>query len=171
MPRILPYQIFLEREREREHARFSSLATFRGHSELADSMRDKQDTPFQDDRDFIKLITLSRRIGRRKAQFKAIWNHTAGHSLTKRIKERSSFQSISEFNEYFKQVVNMIFPDMLGKEIIANGKYAIYLKEYNFTIILGINFDKIQNGIYEIVVVTIAPGRSEQEVVKVIEIV
>jgi hypothetical protein len=169
MRRIHRYEIFLEKERE--HPRFSSLTSIRGYSDLAKELKGRQDSPFDDDRDFIKLVTLSKRIGGKKAQFKITWHNTAAHGLVKRVKERSSFQSISEFNEFFKEVVNRILPDMLGKEIIANGKYAVYVKEYNFTLILGINFDNISKGIYEMAVVTIAPGRSEQDVVKIIEIV
>lgn len=163
---ILPYQIFLEKER----VRLNSVAKISGVSDLAKKLKDDRDAPFDSDRDFVKLITLNKRIAGKKAQFSVKWNHSARHSLLHRIEQRSSFQSVSEFNEYFKKVFNQIFPDMLGKEIISNGKYAIYISEYNFTFILGINIDRIMKGIYEVFVVTIAPGRSEQEVVKVIEI-
>lgn len=142
---------------------------------LADLIKDlpKQFSPTSEVTD-VKLVsqhTCKQRWNGKKLLFKIKWYNTAKHDLTKRIAERSSFQSIRDFNEIFKGFLDNIFPSMIGKEILVSGRYSFYLEEYNISIIIFIDVDKImKNNINEILVITVLPGNTGINVVKTIVI-
>jgi len=60
---------------------------------------------------------------------------------------------------------------MIGKEILVSGRYSFYFQEYNISIIIGIDVDKIMiNNINEIFVVTVLSGNVGVDIVKTIVI-
>jgi hypothetical protein len=122
----------------------------------------------------VKLVsqhTCKQRWNGKKLLFKIKWYNTAEHDLTKRISERSSFQSVRHFNEIFKGFLDMIFPSMIGKEILVSGRYSFYFEEYNVSIIIVIDVDNImKNNNNEILVITILSGDVGINVVKTIVI-
>ena len=142
---------------------------------LADLIKDlpKELTPPPAEPD-VKLVsqhTCKQRWNGKKLLFKVKWYNTAEHDLTKRIAERTSFQSIKHFNEIFKRFLDKIFPSMIGKEILVSGRYSFYFEEYNVSIIVVIDVDNImKNNNNEILVITILSGDVGINVVKTIVI-
>ena len=127
--------------------------------------------PAEPDAKLVTQHTCKQRFNNKKLRFKIKWNHTAEHDLNKRIAERTSFQSINHFNEIFKKFLDRIFPSMIGKEILVSGRYSFYFKEYNISIIISIDVDKIMmDNINEIFVITVLPGDVGINVVKTIVI-
>ena len=127
--------------------------------------------PAGPDAKLVSQHTCKQRWNGKKLLFKIKWYNTAEHDLTKRISERSSFQSVRHFNEIFKGFLDMIFPSMIGKEILVSGRYSFYLEEYNVSIIVVIDVDNImKNNNNEILVITILSGDVGINVVKTIVI-
>jgi hypothetical protein len=58
----------------------------------------------------------------------------------------------------------------VGKELFKSGKYSIYFKEYNITIIIGFNLSKNMGDDYNIDIVTILYGRKGHNIVRFIDI-
>ncbi len=138
-------------------ARLADLLSIKGDSNLAKEMTKIKDAEFDINSKLVRFITLKKRVNNKKIQFEIIWNDTAKHNLVKRIKERTSFNSAEDFNQYFKSEFNKMFPDMVGKELYSTGRYSLYSKEYNFTIIMDFSIDEYIDGIYEVKIITILP--------------
>ena len=160
---LTKYKLFIE-------ARLSDVLNIRGDSELASEIRKIKDAEFDLSKKLVKFITLKSRVNNKKIQFEIFWNDTATHDLAKRIQNRTSFGSVEEFNQYFKSQFNQIFPATLGKELHSSGRYSIYSKEYNFSIIIYFNIDEYTDGIYEVKVITILPGKKGNDIIKFIDI-
>jgi|Laugresbdmm110sn_1035088.scaffolds.fasta_scaffold103682_1 hypothetical protein len=151
-------------------ARLADVLNIKGSGDLVKQMTDIKDAEFDLNKKLVKLITLKKRVNNKKIQFEINWNDSATHNLVKRIKERTSFGSVEDFNQYFKGEFNRIFPDMVGKEIYVSGRYSLYSKEYNFSMIINFNIDEYADGIYEVDIITILPGKKGNNVVKFIDI-
>jgi hypothetical protein len=151
-------------------ARLADVLNIKGSGDLVKQMTDIKDAEFDLNKKLVKLITLKKRVNNKKIQFEINWNDSATHNLVKRIKERTSFGSVEDFNQYFKDQFNRIFPDMVGKEIYVSGRYSLYSSEYNFTIIIHFDIDEYSDGIYEVRIITILPGKKGNDVIKFIDI-
>lgn len=160
---ITNYNLFLE-------ARLADLLHIKGKSDLAKEMSKIKEAEFDVSKKLVRFITLKKRVNNKKIQFELVWNDTAKHDLVKRIKERTSFNSVEDFNNYFKGEFNKIFPDMVGKELYSTGKYSLYSTEYNFTIIMDFSIDEYIDGIYEVKIVTILPGKKGDNIIRFIDI-
>lgn len=160
---IKKYKLFLE-------ARLADLLNIKGDSDLAKEMSKIKDAEFDITKKLVRFVTLKKRVNNKKIQFEISWNDTAKHNLVKRIKERTSFGSVEDFNQYFKGEFNNIFPDMVGKELISSGRYSLYSKEYNFSIIMDFSIDEYIDGIYDVNIVTILPGKKGNNIVRFINI-
>lgn len=160
---IKSYNLFLE-------ARLADLLSIKGDSSLAKELSKIKDAEFDINRKLVKFITLKKRVNNKKIQFEIFWNDTAKHNLVKRIKERTSFNSVEDFNQYFKGEFNKLFPDMVGKELHTTGRYSLYSLEYNFTIIMDFSIDEYIDGIYEVKIITILPGKKGNDIIKFIDI-
>jgi hypothetical protein len=151
-------------------ARLADVLNIKGSGDLVKQMTDIKDAEFDLNKKLVKLITLKKRVNNKKIQFQINWNDSVTHNLVKRIKERTSFGSVEDFNQYFKGEFNRIFPDMVGKEIYVSGRYSLYSKEYNFSMIINFNIDEYADGIYEVDIITILPGKKGNNIVKFIDI-
>lgn len=160
---IKKYKLFVE-------ARLADLLNIKGDSDLAKELTKIKDAEFDISKKLVRFITLKKRVNNKKIQFEILWNDSAKHNLIKRIKERTSFNSVEDFNNYFKEEFNKIFPDMVGKELYSTGKYSLYSTEYNFTIILDFSIDEYIDGIYEVKVITILPGKKGDNIIRFIDI-
>jgi hypothetical protein len=160
---IKNYKLFLE-------ARLADILKIKGDSNLAKEMQKLKDAEFEINKKLVRFITLKKRVNNKKIQFEILWNDTAKHNLIKRIQERTSFNSVEDFNNYFKGEFNKIFPDMVGKELYSTGRYSLYSKEYNFTIIMDFSIDEYIDGIYEVKIITILPGKKGNDVIRFIDI-
>jgi hypothetical protein len=59
---------------------------------------------------------------------------------------------------------------MCGKELYKKGRYSIYLKEYNISIIVEFDLNKNMGKNYNISIITILPGKKGNNIVKFIEL-
>ena len=157
------FQLFIE-------ARLSDVLNIKGDGDLVKQMTKIKDAEFDVNKKLVRFITLKKRVNNKKIRFEIEWNDSATHNLLKRIQERTSFNSVEEFNQYFKDQFNQIFPDMVGKELLSSGRYSLYSSEYNFTIIMHFDIDEYSDGIYEVRIITILPGKKGNDVIKFIDI-
>lgn len=157
------FQLFIE-------ARLSDVLNIKGDSDLAKEISKIKDAEFDINKKLVRFITLKKRVNNKKIRFEMEWNDSATHNLVKRIQERTSFGGVEEFNQYFKDQFNKIFPDMVGKELLSSGRYSLYSKEYNFSIIIYFNIDEYSDGIYEVKIITILPGKKGNDIIKFIDI-
>ena len=157
------YKLFIE-------ARLSDVLNIKGDGDLVKQMTKIKDAEFDLNKKLVRFITLKKRVNNKKIRFEIEWNDSATHNLVKRIQERTSFNSVEEFNQYFKDQFNKIFPDMVGKELLSSGRYSLYSSEYNFTIIMHFDIDEYVDGIYEVRIITILQGKKGNDVIKFIDI-
>jgi hypothetical protein len=156
--RILNFNLFCE-------ARLGDLVNIKGEGDLSDQLKKIKNTEFDVSQKLPTQITLeSGQI------LKVKWNDTFTHNLVKRIKERTSFTDIEHFIEYLSEKFTEIFPWMVGKELLSSGKYSIYLKEYNISIIIGFDLKRNMGENYFINILTVLPGRKGENVVRFIDI-
>ena len=160
---ILKFDKFLE-------ARLSDILKVKSKGGISDEIQRQIDLDFDFTKNLTKYITLKQRVNKRKVQFTIKWNDRVSHDIKERIKDRTSFKSIEEFNDLFKYIINKIFPKMVGKELISTGKYSIYIKEYDISMIIYFDINKYINETYEIEVKTILTGRKGHKVNNLIEI-
>lgn len=163
---------FLRSWKKFEEVRLSDVLKVSGESEYANVIKDISKSDFDDDSELIDHINLKGEFMNRKIKLRVRWNHNEKHDMIRRIKDRTNFNSTSEFNEYFEEKMQKVFPHMIGKEINENGRYIIYDKELKLSIIIDINVDDfIKKLIYKIFVFTIVPlERSGKNIVKVLYI-
>jgi hypothetical protein len=154
-----------------EEVRISDILKIKGDSGTSEIIRNMMDKEFDESDPLIKEIQLNNKFLNKSIKLKIRWNDTANHSIVKRIRERTNFNSINEFNEYFEEKIQKIIPEKIGKEINESGRYALYDKEYDFSIIIDINPDDfIRKSIYKIFVFTILPLKRGRDVIKFLDI-
>lgn len=163
---------FLKSWKKFEEVRLSDILKVSGESEYANIIKDISKTEFDDSVKLLDHINLKGEFMSRKIKLRVRWNHNENHDMIKRIKNRTNFNSTSEFNEYFEEKMQKVFPNMIGKEINENGRYVIYDTELKLSIIIDINVDDfIKKLIYKIFVFTIVPlEKGGKNIVKVLYI-
>lgn len=154
-------------------ARLADLVnlTSKNDKELSDKIQKFKDMEFDVNKKLVKFITLKKRVNNTKLRFVIDWNDSVSHDLIKRISNRTSFKSVEEFNTFFIDIINNVFPDQIGKDIYNKGKYAIYHKDYNITVIIAFDIERYMKKKYEISVVTILPGRIAKNIINFIDII
>lgn len=141
-----------------EEARLADLLRVTGDkNDLHAYIEKEKSKEFEVDRELPTQLTLKKRYNNKKVKVYFNWYDTSKHDLKKRIKERTSFRTITEFTEAFKDAFNYILPDKLGDGISENGRYAIILSEYNITIIFQINLNYFDNQRIDINIITLLP--------------
>lgn len=98
------------------------------------------------------------------------YNDTVEHDLRKRISERTNFTSTDEFNFFFREFLNEIFPYEIGKKLHKSGKYSLYSVEHDFSVIVFFNIERWTRGIKELNLITILPGKTGLDVIDIIDI-
>jgi len=163
-------QMFIKNYKSFLEARLSDILKVKSTGGESDRIQKYIDMDFDFSKRLLKYVTLKRRVDKRKVQFTLNWNDNVSHDLKKRIKERTSFKSIEEFNDLFKSIIIKVFPSMVGKELISNGKYSLYSVEYNISIIIYFNINKYINKDYELTIKTVLPGKKGENIVNLIEV-
>ena len=154
-----------------EEVRFSDVLKIKSQSDISDKIKDQMNKDFDDSKELIDSIILKNEFLLRKIKLRIKWNNTPNHNLIERIKERTNFKSIEEFNRYFEEKINKIIPKEIGKQISEKGRYSLYDKELNFSIIVDIDPQEfIRKNIFKIFVFTIIPLRRQGNVIKVLDI-
>jgi hypothetical protein len=70
------------------------------------------------------------------------WNETKEHSISNRIKERTSFKSISEFNEIINDGFKQMFDNNFN-EIDSSNRYALHFNANKFYLLVDINYENL----------------------------
>lgn len=157
MKNILNYVNFLE-------AKIADISLFKidPNNKFGNDIIKKLTYKNLNDTSFIKYLTLKKYYKGKKTQYKLNWYHDTFHDLIKRLDNRTSIKTIDEFNQIFKDTINKILPDYISNgELSSNGRYCIYLHEYNLSLILYINI--IKN---EITTISIINGFSNEKCLK-----
>jgi hypothetical protein len=111
---------------------------------------------------------LKKFITTKKNKIRLVYNDNAVHSIKKRIEDRTSFRSIKEFNERISYLLNILFPDRLD-DFHSDGKYSLYDREHNFTILLGFNRNLFESKNI-LSIITILPGKTSNNSIEIFEI-
>lgn len=111
---------------------------------------------------------LKKFITTKKNKIRLVYYDTAVHSIKSRIKSRTNLKSIKEFNERISYLLNILFPDRLD-DFYSDGKYSIYDREYNFSLILGFNKNLFESKNI-LNVVTILSGKHSHNCQEIFEI-
>lgn len=173
MKLIKKYELFLE-------VRLADVLNIKSDTDLSKQFKELKDKEYDFSKELLKFMFLDQKENGKKVSFRVFWNDNALHKIQNRLKDRTSFKSAEEFNEVLKETINKIFPSMVGenKELNANGRYAIYLKEYNLTIVIGFRLSNYLNNNRNITIYTILSGKQdngerenkEKQILKLIEI-
>jgi hypothetical protein len=155
---IVNFEKFLE-------ARLADLVNIKGFGQLSDELNKFKNQEFDITKDLPKSIMLDN-----KSFLKVIWYDTVSHNLVKRLKDRTSFADVNHFIDVFTDKMNLVFPWMIGKELNKKGRYTIYLKEYNISIIIEFDLKKNMGRNYFINVITVLPGRKGENIISFIDI-
>lgn len=70
------------------------------------------------------------------------WNDIRSHPMIERIKDRTSFKSISEFNSFIEKAFNDLFDNHFN-EIDNDGRYALHFLINKFYLLVDINYDNL----------------------------
>ena len=95
------------------------------------------------------------------------WNNTESHSMIERIKERTTFKSISEFNSFIKNSFVDLFKNHFY-EMDKTERYGIHFIENNFYLLVDINYDNLFSQYHHFFIPTIT--LSSPKVYKIIEL-
>jgi hypothetical protein len=156
---IKKYTLFLE-------ARLADLITnLKGDSDFASQISKAKEEEFDLKKKLPKEIKLDS-----DSKLNLNWYNTATHDLVKKIKERTSFGSVDHFIECVQEIFSLIFPSMCGKELYKKGRYSIYSKEYDISIIVEFDLNRNMAINYEISIITILPGKKGNNIIKFIEL-
>lgn len=150
-------------------ARLSDVVRIKSTSEFSDSLKKYTEQEFDPTKNLVKSITLKQRLNNKKIRLNIEWSHRSGHDIKERIKERTSFKSIEEFNDWIKPILEKAF-FLIGKDILKTGKYTLYDSEYGLSIIVSFDFKKYLNTEYGFTINTILPGRLGDKIVKIVDI-
>jgi len=101
------------------------------------------------------------------SDLKVIWFHREKHNIIKKIKERTSFKSISEWNIFFEEQMNNLFLHHFD-EIHEFGEYShdknikicLYIEEYDIYFAMSIDFKKLFEK-PEVFIATLLPQRCD----------
>ena len=97
------------------------------------------------------------------------WNHKNNHSIIDRIKNRTSINSISEFNQIVDYGIKQIFPDEIGKTITESGRYALHFNTNKFYLIVSLNYNRLFDDDAEIFMVTLTTIVNNLDVIEIYE--
>lgn len=95
--------------------------------------------PFRNNESLLSVVHL-----RNNKDILIKWFNTTEHPMIERIKERTSFNSTSEFNIFTEKVIKQFF-DVHFDQIDKPGRYALYMLENGFNLIIDISYLNYQN--------------------------
>jgi len=95
------------------------------------------------------------------------WNDKYYHSIIDRIKDRTSFNSISDFNSVVEYGFDNVFPDEIEKTIKEGGRYALHFNNHNFYLIISLNYQNLFDDNTEIFIITLSTITSEEDIIEI----
>lgn len=115
-----------------------------------------QNKNFERDEELVQHVILD------KYDYKIIhieWNNYSGHDIINdKIKKRTNFESVSEFNEYFTNIINDLFNNHFDEIIKESKKYNIYLINKNISFVTVVDYDNLFENDTTITIKTIVNG-------------
>lgn len=125
---------------------FTKFISFLYESRFQDIFKSNDDyfnkfinTKFVDDDKLIQYINLEK-FGNKIIGIE--YNNYDGHLIKDKIKNRTNFKSISEFNTFLEEILNKLFNNF--EEIDEKvHKYNIYSINYNISLIFYINYENL----------------------------
>lgn len=149
---ITKFKLFLE-------AKLGNLAKIIGNNKDIDDILSKD---FDDDKLIDNVI-----LPKYNKTIHINWNDSNKHNIKKKIKNRSDFLTISEFNDVLKNVLLDLFNDfdLLEPDI---EQYDLFLTETKIHIITIIKYEQLFNDNSNIFIITILP-QLPKKVDKIIE--
>lgn len=149
--------------------------TSKSGSDIEGMLRDvkAKSTSFDTSESLINYIDIN--VDGKKKKAKIFYFDTSDHKIIDRIRTRTEIKSTNEFNIYFSSVVNNEIVPRLGKEIDIRGRYVIYDKEQDFSLVVSIDPERIlREDRYRFKLITIIPrktnGSETSNFIKTIEI-
>ena len=122
-------------------------------------------------KEFNKDTTLTNNVDLIKfnEKLKVKWYDKEYHNIIKKIKDRTSFKNISEWNEFFSEIMNNLFETHFDI-IHETGEYNISkdidvclaITEYNLYLLMSIDFEKLFNA-PEVFIVTLLPNKCKDK--------
>lgn len=106
---------------------------------------------FEEGEKFIDLINI-------KKNYKILtlnWFNNNKHDIIEKIKERTRFGSISEFNKAVEKAFKKIIPSEIARDIDRSGRYALYFTLHNFYLIIEIDYKNLLTKTPNIGIVTV----------------
>jgi hypothetical protein len=140
-------------------ARLSDIANLKGFDTRAKSEWGFN-KKFDLSSNLVKIISTNKRVDGKKLQLRITYFDDTNHSIAERIRDRTSLKSVEEFSVILKETLNKLVDEK--DEFIFDKKYAVYLKEYRFTIVFTLDYDLKELNIY-----TILPGSNVNNVRKI----
>ena len=140
-------------------ARLSDIANLKGFDTRTKSEWGF-DKKFDLSSNLVKIISTNKRVDGKKLQLRITYFDDTNHSIAERIRDRTSLKSVEEFSVILKETLNKLVEEK--DEFIFDKKYAVYLKEYRFTIVFTLDYDLKEINIY-----TILPGSNVNNVRKI----
>ena len=151
---IKNFKIFLE------EVRLKDIANLKGFNQETKSEWgfDKQ---FDLNVNLVKFVTTNIRVQGRKIQLKISYYDDAIHNIRWKILKRTTLSDVTEFNKILKETIIKL----LDKKTDFNhfSKYAVFLKEHNFSIVFKIDLDMKEFNLY-----TIIPGSGVNNVKEIL---
>lgn len=150
-----------------EEANIGDIMKIKGStaSELLQSIEQKRIKKFDKSQKLPTFIKLEN-----GQTLECSWYDTAVHDLVDRISSRTNFRSIEDFVDAMKSEMSVVFPNMVGKELLKTGRYSLYLVEWNSSLIVEFDLNKNMGKNFFISVVTVLPGRVGKDVISIIDV-
>ena len=129
MINIRKYQAFLEEVFMRDIWRTKSTSD----SEMENRIKSHIGREFNFDGNLTGFVKVD---GKKK--IKVYWNDSESHSIKKRIKERTSFVSIREFNKALDETIRRLFIEKI-EEIDKKAKYCIKCEKFALSLLISLD--------------------------------
>ncbi len=143
-----------------EYAKFRDIAKNNsGDEEISKLLNLK----FKNDVTLLSSVTIERL----NKTIELVWHNTKRHPIIKKIENRTSFKSVSEFNNVVEYGLNQVFPKEIYKGIRESGTYALHFNENRFYLIISINFRHLFDDDADIYIVTVIQNTKEEDIIEI----
>ena len=136
-------------------ARLGDISKIIGNNELFNEEQNN-------DSEFIKYKTISKRIDNKKLRLNIIWNDRIDHNIEQKIINRTPLKNKNELNILLDKGLDELYINFYDF-IKDNGTYSLWFSEYNFCLITNIEKNNIT-------IVTILSGQIDNNVKNIIEL-
>lgn len=125
-----------------------------------DDLKNRMNTnrSFNSDEDFINNVYLEKY----DKNITLRWKNNKNHDFVHRVKTRTNFDSMSEFNDYFSKLINELFNNHFDSISKFYFNYSLYDIDRRITFIIGINYNNLFKDRTDIYIRTVTTNMSKQ---------